>query len=236
MVGPIRTALAVAVLAGSGLILTLELQRSDETMVPVAPSNHLLQAEPVAGSAVSAETHERWVARILARPLFTPGRRPQAAAVVAQQAAPAPTLPRVAGIVVMDGSKRVIFAGAGAGRELVLAEGADVTGFRVQSIEPGRGTVAGPGGTRTLLTSFDAHRPDGPAALPVPLPPPAPPPQPMSISALPAILPPQDAVPGAAPLPNGLPTPPPQVVGLPSSGALANGLQIPGLPLAPPAR
>ncbi len=177
-------------------------------------------ASPATLATTDPGRREQWVKTILARPLFAQTRRPQAEARVAQAAAPTPTLPRLAGTVVAGNSKRVIFAGAGEGRPTVVAEGGTVNGFRIELIEPGRVIVVGPGGPRTLLTSFDPNRP-------VPASPAAPPP---SFPGLPSILPPANPVipaPGSLALPPGSP---PTV--FPPPVDLSGGLQIPGLPLA----
>ena len=110
---------------------------------------------------------------ILARPLFSPDRRPPPAAATAPVAAgaPPPALPRLAGIL-LDGNQRsVIFAAAAGMRPLVVTEGGEVNGFRVQSIEDGQVTVIGPDGPRILHPTFDPTPPQaqaaaGPAAIP----------------------------------------------------------------------
>lgn len=105
---------------------------------------------------------------ILARPLFSPNRRPPAAGVAAPDAPP-PSLPRVAGIL-MDGSQRsVIFATADGVRPVVLNVGGEVNGFRVQSIEDGQVTLLGPDGPRVLHPTFDQAAP-APANRPAPSP------------------------------------------------------------------
>ena len=214
MMGAIRAAAPWTVLAGLALIVALELNTTDQTAAPETRPAQPVASGPVTTPPAEAETRDQWVATILARPLFASDRRPQAVVAAAKPNPTGPTLPRLAGILVVGDSKRVIFAGTGSGRPLVLAEGADVSGFRVQSIEPERITLVGPDGVRTLLPSFDPN----PAAAP------APPPQAAAfVPALPSILPPPNAG-------------PPQAVGIPSNAALANGLQIPGLPLAPPGR
>ena len=82
--------------------------------------------------------------------MFVPNRRP-----VPQDGA-TQSLPRVTGILI-DGTRRsVIFAAAvEGGRPLVVGEGGEVNGFRVQSIGVGYVTVLGRDGPRTLHPSFD---------------------------------------------------------------------------------
>jgi hypothetical protein len=91
---------------------------------------------------------------ILARPLFTPGRRPPSQ----PHAEPAPTtkaaLPRLAGVLVSPAGKAAIFAG-GDTKPVVVHEGGRLGAYTVQSIEPGRVTLLGPGGTVVLQPTFE---------------------------------------------------------------------------------
>lgn len=127
-------------------------------MNPVPPSAGL-QATLAAAAPAAVSHRQDWVQTVLARPLFAPNRRPPAGLA----AAPA-SLPRVAGILVNGNSRSVIFAAAGGGKPQVVAEGAEVAGFRVQSIESGQVTVVGPGGPLVLRPSFDPS--PRPAAVP----------------------------------------------------------------------
>ena len=90
------------------------------------------------------------VATVLARPLFAPNRRPAAGGGAAPSG-----LPRITGILVDGGRRTVIFAAAEGGRPIVVGEGGEVAGFRVQSIESGQVTVLGSDGARVLRPSFD---------------------------------------------------------------------------------
>ncbi len=132
-----------------------------------------------AGRSASPDPNQvaRWAATVLARPLFSPGRRPPAAA--AALGAVAPSLPRVAGIMVTPAGRRAIFAEKGA-KPLVLGEGGQVAGFTVQSIRAGQVTVRGPEGVRVLSPTFD---PEAPASAAPPGA--APPPPGLSIPGLP---------------------------------------------------
>ena len=90
------------------------------------------------GAGSSAET-------VLARPLFTPGRRPPTPGQVAVGPAPAADkgLPRMTGILIDGESRRAIFVGPEGGRPVVVAEGGRVGGFVVQKIDPQSVTVSG---------------------------------------------------------------------------------------------
>ena len=116
--------------------------------LPAVPASRLAAPDP--------KQIARWAATILARPLFSPGRRPPTAA--AAPGAVAPSLPRVAGIMVTPAGRRAIFAEKGA-KPLVLGEGGQVSGFTVQSIQAGQVTVRGPQGIRVLSPTFDPEAP-----------------------------------------------------------------------------
>ncbi len=81
------------------------------------------------------------VAALLARPLFSPGRRPAAESRPPEAAARAVSLPRLAGIMVTAGTRQAIFAPDAAGKAVVVGEGDTVGGFRVQSIHEGEVTL-----------------------------------------------------------------------------------------------
>ncbi len=81
------------------------------------------------------------VASLLARPLFSPGRRPAAEARAPEIAARPTPLPRLAGIMVTGGTRQAIFAPDAAGKALVVGEGDTIGGFRVQSIHEGEVTL-----------------------------------------------------------------------------------------------
>lgn len=150
---------ALAALAvGLAAVVGLELRPGIEDqggMSPAAPRTapRSPTAAAAPGPADYAQDHAAdWVRTVLARPLFAPGRRAAAAAV---PGAATVRLPRVTGILV-DGSRRsVIFASVDGGKPLVVAEGAEISGFRVQSIDTGQVTVVGPDGPSVLRPSFD---------------------------------------------------------------------------------
>ncbi|MDT7949950.1 MAG: hypothetical protein RQ966_00445 [Acetobacteraceae bacterium] len=107
-------------------------------------------------------------ATLLARPLFTPSRRPPGETSPASASPAAETLPRMTAILI-DGSRRsAIFVPPG-GKPTVVAEGGRIGPFVVRAIEPERVIVAGPDGERTVHTSFDPDlQPPPPPAVPSP--------------------------------------------------------------------
>lgn len=91
--------------------------------------------------------------RLLARPLFAPGRRPPVPGPIAGPPPP-PQPPRLAGLLLMDGTRRAIFAGADAA-PISLAEGGQVGAFQVIAIDADRVELDGPSGHWTLRPGTD---------------------------------------------------------------------------------
>jgi hypothetical protein len=151
-------------------IIALELRSGgqDAELAPAAPSRAAAPVQPPTPLA-SADQLQAWSDTILARPLFSPSRRPPAAGAAAA-GAPPPALPRLAGILMDGGRRSVIFASQGERRPVVVSEGAGLDGFRVELIEAGRVTVVGPGGRQVLRPSFDPNPPP-PVAVPAQAPP-----------------------------------------------------------------
>lgn len=158
MIGQLRYLILVAgSLAG---VLALELrgtlvQRSLPILPPAAlapeAANHPI-AEPPSEAEISALS-----ATILARPLFSPNRRPMIPAKPNSAAPPAP--PRLSGIIIYDKQRLAFFAGGGADKSIVAARGASIGRWRVMAIEPGRVLLIGPKGAQYLYPSF-ASAPD----------------------------------------------------------------------------
>lgn len=123
----------------------------DDGMIASTPRPFLTTPEPVAALPAPDKGWPMLADSILARPLFAATRRPTAAA----PAPPPASLPRLAGILVNGRSRSAIFAAIGAGRPLVVQEGAQVGGHTVQSIEAGQVTLAGPGAPQVLRPTFD---------------------------------------------------------------------------------
>ena len=107
---------------------------------------------PPARAASAPPDLPRITATLLARPLFSPTRRPPAQGVAAE-APPDLTLPRLAGVLVTSDGGKALFAGTP--RPVVVRQGERLGHFVVRSIEPGEVIVQGPGGARALRPSFD---------------------------------------------------------------------------------
>ncbi len=112
------------------------------------PQAIAMRRSPVAELA-KPDQSEVWTRRILARPLFSPDRRPPAQALETSNG-----LPRLTGIIVMQADKRAIFAGTN-GKAIALAEGAQIGPYQIASIQPGLVIVSGPEGQRVLRAAFD---------------------------------------------------------------------------------
>jgi len=199
MTSPALLILAAAALGGT---VALELGRrlpDSDLMVP-ATAPLPAPAAPASAPAAEADDAGRRVAEVLARPLFSPGRRPAAQA--AKPAAATAPLPRMTGVIVTPAGRRAIFAN-GAGKAVVVMEGGRIGAYDVQSIEAGRVTLAGPDGKRVVSTAFDP-KPAARAAGPAPGLPGLPgPPGLQGLAGLPGLdgPPPVPAVPGMAEFP-----------------------------------
>ncbi len=151
MMAPMLLVLAAAALGGT---IALEFGRrlpDSDLMVP-ATAPLPAPAAPTSAPVAEADDAGRRVAEVLARPLFSPGRRPAAQA--AGPAAATAVLPRMTGVIVTPAGRRAIFVN-GAGKPTVVTEGGRIGAYAVQSIEAGRVTLAGPDGQRVVATTFD---------------------------------------------------------------------------------
>lgn len=160
-----RVAVGLAALAGL-LVTTLALEyqafQQDPGPMPLPSlASPALQAE---NATFPADRSQDWVAIILDRPLFNVSRRPPPGAAAA--ASRGTGLPRLSGILVAASQRRAIFAGPAGSKPVVIAEGAKLGGYTVQSIGGGQVTLAGPAGTVVLRPAFDAAAPSPATAVP----------------------------------------------------------------------
>lgn len=131
-------------------------QQSDQAVpiiAPVRPDSPAISQPPDQRSA--------WFREILARPLFSPDRKP-----VAANARSAAGLPRLTGIVVTGTRRVAIFAGSSGGHPTVVEAGSEIGVYHVMDIADGTVTVAGPEGTTVIKPVFD---PTSPAVVKAPL-------------------------------------------------------------------
>jgi hypothetical protein len=141
---------AVAVALGLVAVIAWEISVGPRTDVtsprpPAAPV-----ASPAPAPAVDRE--REWVATALARPLFSPDRRPASVAATVATGGPSGP-PRLTGTLVGPSERSAIFAAAGRD-PIVVHEGARIDGSTVTSIEPGQVRLQGPEGTRILRPTF----------------------------------------------------------------------------------
>lgn len=157
--------LLALVLAG---VLAAELWQAPAVPSLPAPVSQA-PAQPGAAPVPTVERTRDSAATLLARPLFTPGRRPPRDAAEAVAEASSADLPRLAGVLVNGASRRAILVPAPGSKPTVVPEGAQVGAFAVERIEPGQVTLVGPAGTRVLRPTFDPLPPVAkPVAGPVP--------------------------------------------------------------------
>ena len=158
---------ALAALAvGLTAVVGLELRPGigDRGGMNPAPPRTAPRSPSAAAASGPANHLQDWLQTVLARPLFAPNRHAAAGSILG---ATSVRLPRVTGILVEGSRRSVIFAAADGGKPLVVAEGAELSGFRVQSIETDQVTVVGPDGPRLLRPTFDpAPRQAVPQGLP----------------------------------------------------------------------
>nr|WP_321986195.1 hypothetical protein [uncultured Lichenicoccus sp.] len=117
---------------------------------PPAP----IGASPPPGDPAGAQAgalQEAWSRTILDRPLFSPSRRPNAAATAAATAPP-----RLAGIIVGPTGDHAIFAGGGEARATLAGVGARVGPYLIGGISAEGVDVTGPNGREHLLPHYDS--------------------------------------------------------------------------------
>jgi hypothetical protein len=172
------TGLSAVILLLSGTI-AYEVFGGDATPIgpPVGPgrpavalaTNNLAtvpQSDSAAGpqSAIDARVGE-----VLARPVFSPDRRP-----VATSTRSATGLTRLTGIVITGSRKVAIFAAQAGGRPVVAEEGSRISAYELKAISDTGVTVVGPTGTMVMAPLFDPAPPPPPKR---PLPAPSQPPK-----------------------------------------------------------
>jgi general secretion pathway protein N len=131
-------------------VLFLEYQGARSEDVPLQAASPR-PAVASTSSAIAASSLQEDVATVLARPLFVAGRRPTTASA---GAAGQSGLPRLTGVLVSGGERRLIFSAGSDGKPVVVSEGGRIGPYRVQSIGAGEATLVGPEGARTLRPSF----------------------------------------------------------------------------------
>ena len=154
--------LAGCVIFGAAIVYELGPAESEAPLAAAAEP----QAQAAPSNRVQPPPIEEQVATAVARPLFSPTRRPAERASPSNASAPDMSDIRLTGIVVEPDRHLAIFAVAGA-KPVVRAEGESLKEWRVESISPTEVSLTGPGGSRTLAPKTDPNlvRP-GPPAFP----------------------------------------------------------------------
>jgi hypothetical protein len=199
---------AAAVLAG---IVGFELVPDQAAAPVVADARPAKPAAPAAAAKAAAPDHDDMVETLLARPLFSPSRRPDRAAAPAEAGKHDADAPRLAGILIDGPGKRAIFALPSGDSQVFVEEGGEVEGWSVDEITPASVTLTGPEGSRKLEPSFDPNAK------------PAEPAMPPKVNAVPANAPtPAAAAARNGPLPAGLPADPRHPMPAAAPGAQPN--------------
>ncbi|WP_428487843.1 hypothetical protein [Rhodopila sp.] len=163
MIGGATAGLSLLALALSGTI-AFELAHRDTRPVdaPAAPT-HAPNAATRTQVTPSRTEIDRRLSEILARPVFSPDRRP-----VDSGTHSVAGLSRLTGIVVTGSRKIAIFAAPSGEQPIVVEEGSHINAFEVTSITSAGVTVVGPGGSAVMTPVFDPAPPNAPR-LQVPL-------------------------------------------------------------------
>ncbi|WP_287988551.1 hypothetical protein [Acidiphilium sp.] len=140
-----RLGLGALVLALAATVALLALAPMPAPPLPPVAARPTPTASPQPASSAAA------TARILARPLFRPDRRPVAAAASADAA----LMPRLSGILRGDAVRLAIFARP-SGKPVLLGEGAQLGGYRIVRIGRRAVLLDGPRGRLRLVPRF-AH-------------------------------------------------------------------------------
>jgi hypothetical protein len=148
----------LAISVGLAGVIFLELDSGD------APSEAILARRPTTDQGQPAvQRNQRHsdpqqtakdVATIVARPLFSPTRRPRETAKSAGATDPELSDVRLTGIVIEPDRRLAIFAVAGA-KPRTLSLGEALNGWKLDSISPEEVSLSGPSGTRTLQPKID---------------------------------------------------------------------------------
>jgi len=142
----------IALVLGLVGIIAWEVSDAPPANVTSPPPRAAPAASPA--PAATADHQREWVATVLARPLFSPDRRPSSVAATAATAHPS-GLPRLTGTLVGPSERSAIFAAAGRD-PIVVHEGGRIDAYTVTSIEPGQVRLRGPDGTRILHPTFQS--------------------------------------------------------------------------------
>lgn len=158
-------AILVAAILGLAGVIAAEVTVGS-AVAPVEAAGRVAAAPaPAIGDPAAGERQRAVrVTEVLARPLFSPNRRPLASVGKTQNG-----LSRLTGVVITDGRKLAIFAPASGGRPVVAEEGSHLGVYEIRTITGQGVTVAGPEGVLMIRPVFDPAEPKpAPPARPEP--------------------------------------------------------------------
>lgn len=146
--GPGETALFVGAVS-LGLLVGLELIAGAGVETPAEPATAGLAAKTPQLAHKQPPNIQEWTATVMARPLFSPTRRP-----VGTGSAGDATPPRLTAVLITPAQRLAIFVPAGEGKPLTLTEGGRIGPFLLQAIEDGQVTLAEANKERVVRPSF----------------------------------------------------------------------------------
>lgn len=139
------------VLAG-GLIAMIVWEIANGPRGDITPERVRPPMTTAATQTPKADRTHDWIATVLARPLFSPDRRP---ATEAETNAGLSGLPRLTGILVGPFGRSAIFANPGR-KSIIVGEGGRISIYTVKSIEAAQIRLIGPEGAQVLRPTFEA--------------------------------------------------------------------------------
>jgi hypothetical protein len=148
-----------------GVIIFIELEAAGADDAVIAEVGARTEA-PAAIHRQQSLKLEELVTTALARPLFSSTRRPPQSAPAGGAGDNDLADRRLTGIVTTPGHRLAIFAVTG-DKPLTVAEGDEVSGWRVESITPREVSLTGPSGTKVLLPKLDPNFAPPPAPMPI---------------------------------------------------------------------
>jgi hypothetical protein len=165
--------LSVICLAGSVLLAaSLPFEFHSELSPTAEPGKAAPRSDEPAAVQNDRPAINQLTAAILARPLFSPTRRPTEAATADHSQTPLSDM-RLTGILITLDQHLAIFVPAG-GKPLVRSEGEMISDWRIESIADQSVSLTGPSGTTTLEPKADPNLVRIQAAQPAASPPPQP--------------------------------------------------------------
>jgi hypothetical protein len=147
------------------LAAALPFEFRSELTAPTAPSGPVPKSDEKAATQNDQPAVDHLTATILARPLFSPTRRPAEAAPSDHSGTPLSDM-RLTGILITPDQHLAIFAPAG-GKPLVRSEGDMISDWRIESIATDLVSLTGPTGAATLEPKADPNLVRAQAARPV---------------------------------------------------------------------